>query len=239
MPKLPSYSYTGPVDHTIPADKSKLKGKSVIVTGGANGMGEECVRQFAAAGCFVTIGDLNEERGKQLEAELNKTHGVKVSASVRCDIRVWDDQVRMFESAIAESPSKSCDVVIANAGLGRSVGDSLWKLDGAHQRLCWQDSILICTDRFIDPNKAPVEPDLKIMAVNIDGTALTFKLAVHYFRKQPDSDDRDRCFIMTGSMTAFVDSPVSPPQSIFKFDHGLTICRATLSTPFRSMRFGA
>lgn len=34
MPPLPPYSYTGPVDCTIPPDKTKLVGKSVIVTGG-------------------------------------------------------------------------------------------------------------------------------------------------------------------------------------------------------------
>lgn len=66
MPNLPPYQYTGPVDCTIPPDPSKLKGKSVIVTGGmfssicikslpdqcigANGMGETTVREFAAAG---------------------------------------------------------------------------------------------------------------------------------------------------------------------------------------------
>lgn len=130
MPKLPPYSYTGPVDHKIPVDKSKLEGKSVIVTGGANGMGEEFVRQFAAAGSFVTFGDVNEDRGKKLEAELNEHHGKRVSSFVRCDITKWNDQIQMFDAATTESPSKSCDIVIANAGIGRSFGDSLWKLDG-------------------------------------------------------------------------------------------------------------
>lgn len=32
---------------------------------------------------------------------------------------------------------------------------------------------------------------------------------MYYFRKQLDNDDRDRCFIITGSMTAYIDSPVS------------------------------
>ena len=43
----------------------------------------------------------------------------------------------------------------------------------------------------------------------MDGTFYTWKLAVHYFRKQPDSEERDRCFIITGSMVAYIDSPVS------------------------------
>lgn len=104
MPNLPPYQYTGPVDCAIPLDPSKLKGKSVIVTGGmlssicikyvpdqcigANGMGETTVREFAAAGyvhpnhtlsnkakltkesAFVTIADLNVERGEQVAREL-------------------------------------------------------------------------------------------------------------------------------------------------------------------------
>jgi hypothetical protein len=54
----------------------------------------------------------------------------------------------------------------------------------------------------------PVKPKLDIVNVNLIGTMYTWKLAVHYFRKHPDTEDRDRCFIMTGSMTAWIDSPV-------------------------------
>lgn len=129
MPKLPNYSYTEPIDHTLPIDRSKLRGKSVIVTGGANGLGEELVRRFAATGSFVTFGDVDEHRGKELEAELNYGSPKQVQF-VRCDIRQWDDQVRMFDVAVKHSPKKSCDIVIANAGISRSSGDSLWELDG-------------------------------------------------------------------------------------------------------------
>ncbi|KAL6246282.1 hypothetical protein RBB50_006518 [Rhinocladiella similis] len=181
---IPRYTYNGPVDHTVVPDKSKVKGKSVIVTGGANGMGEAMVRAFAAAGAFVTFGDL-QPRGTELEEELN-ADGEKV-AFVKCDIRNWDDQIRMFETAKKNSPSNSVDIVIANAGISRSSGDSLWNLD--------------------DPNGEPTKPDLNIIRVNIDGTLYTWKLAVHYFRQQPDTEDRDRCFIITGSMVAWIDSP--------------------------------
>jgi hypothetical protein len=36
----------------------------------------------------------------------------------------------MFEAAKNNSPHKSVDIVIANAGIGRGTGDSLFKLDG-------------------------------------------------------------------------------------------------------------
>ncbi|CAI7633343.1 unnamed protein product [Penicillium glandicola] len=184
MPQLPRYEYTGPVDCTIPPNRALLKGKSVIVTGGANGMGEATVRAFAAEGAFVTISDLDETRGQEIAKELSPN-----AQFVKCNITSWDDQVQMFEAAIANSPHKSCDIVIANAGISRASGDDLWPLD--------------------DINKPPVKPELNIVNVNLIGTMYTWKLAVHYFRKQPDTEDRDRCFIITGSMVAWIDSPAN------------------------------
>jgi NAD(P)-dependent dehydrogenase (short-subunit alcohol dehydrogenase family) len=183
---IPRYEYTGPIDHTIPINRSQLKGKSVIITGGANGMGETCVREFAAAGAYVTIADVNE-RGHDLSAELNKQHGAGQTIFVVVDIRDWEQQKNMFETAL--KTFGAIDIVIANAGISRSSGDSLWNLD--------------------DPNGEPTKPDLNIMEVNLRGSFYTWKLAVHYWRKQKEAEDRDRCFIITGSMVGWIDSPVS------------------------------
>lgn len=40
----------------------------------------------------------------------------------------------MFEAAVSTSPSKSVDVVIANAGVGRGAGDPLMQLEGKISR---------------------------------------------------------------------------------------------------------
>ena len=85
------------------------------------------MRAFVAAGAFVTFADLND-RGKEIEKELN-ANGERC-VFVKCDIRSWEDQKVMFETAKTRSPAKSVDVVIANAGISRSSGDSLWTLDG-------------------------------------------------------------------------------------------------------------
>ncbi|KAJ9634502.1 hypothetical protein H2199_008959 [Coniosporium tulheliwenetii] len=98
MPQLPRYTYIGPVDHTVVPDRSKMKGKSIIITGGANGMGEQCVREFVAAGAFVTFGDVNP-RGASIANELNTKHGRECCAFVKVDIRDWDQQIAMFETA--------------------------------------------------------------------------------------------------------------------------------------------
>lgn len=182
---IPRYDYTGPVDHTIPTDHAKLKGKSVIITGGANGMGETCVRHFAESGAFVTIADVNK-RGYELSSEINKKYGDERTTFIEVDIRDWDQQKNMFE--IAMSKFGAVDIVIANAGISRSSGDSLWNLE--------------------DPNGEPTKPDLNIVEVNLKGSFYTWKLAVHYWRRQRESEERDRCFIFTGSMVAWIDSPV-------------------------------
>jgi len=126
------------------------------------------------------------KRGIEIEKQLNADS--KRVAFVECDIRDWDSQIRLFETAKSQSPNNSVDVVIANAGISRSSGDSLWTLD--------------------DANSAPTKPDLNIVNVNLTGTFYTWKLAVHYFRKQALGEERDRCFIITGSMVAWIDSPV-------------------------------
>jgi NAD(P)-dependent dehydrogenase (short-subunit alcohol dehydrogenase family) len=48
----------------------ELKGKAVIVTGGASGLGEACVRRFALEGSNIGILDVDEEKGRRLAAEL-------------------------------------------------------------------------------------------------------------------------------------------------------------------------
>ena len=64
------YTNKGPVTCDDEFDTSNVKGKSAIVTGGANGIGEQYVRSLVKAGAYVTFGDIDEKGGKQLESEL-------------------------------------------------------------------------------------------------------------------------------------------------------------------------
>lgn len=209
---VPKYEYTGPVDHTTPIDRAKLKGKSVIITGGANGIGETCVRHFAEAGAYVTIADVNK-RGCELSSELNEKHGDERTTFIEVDIRDWDQQKTMFETAMAKYGA--IDIVIANAGISRSSGDSLWNLD--------------------DPSDEPTRPDLNIVDVNLRGSFYTWKLAVHHWRRQEESEERDRCFIITGSMVAWIDSPVC--LGLVRTTSMLTIIRVIGSTQRQNMDF--
>ena len=60
----------------------------------------------------------------------------------------------------------------------------------------------------IDPNQPPIKPTLSIINVNVNSMLYMWKLTVHYFQKQPNTKEQDHCFIMTGSMVLWIDSPV-------------------------------
>jgi len=63
-----------------------FKGKTVLITGGASGMGAACAREFAAAGANVVIVDLNGPLAKRVAAEIGAPEPVigDVSDSTFC-----------------------------------------------------------------------------------------------------------------------------------------------------------
>ncbi|KAK9243104.1 hypothetical protein V1506DRAFT_555652 [Lipomyces tetrasporus] len=100
-----------PVNCDVDFDPSNLKGKTAIVTGGANGIGEAYVRAQVAAGVTVCIGDCDVAGGKKLAAEL---HGR--TKFIECDTAKWDDQIAY---------------VVANAGVIRQ--DDVFSYSGENQ----------------------------------------------------------------------------------------------------------
>jgi NAD(P)-dependent dehydrogenase (short-subunit alcohol dehydrogenase family) len=82
-----------------------FSGKTVIVTGGANGIGLAISRNFANAGASVWILDLPAER----PAEIATSFGAQ-----GCLADITDRQ--SIEHAFAEAPDP--DIVVANAGVG-------------------------------------------------------------------------------------------------------------------------
>ncbi|WP_009472398.1 SDR family NAD(P)-dependent oxidoreductase [Rhodococcus sp. JVH1] len=95
-----------------------ISNASALVTGGAGGLGEATVRQLAAAGTSVIVADLNDERGKALEAGL----GEKVRY-VSTDVLDEDSVVAALAAANELAPLR----IVVNAhgggaGASRVVG---------------------------------------------------------------------------------------------------------------------
>ncbi|GAA6159464.1 SDR family oxidoreductase [Ruegeria sp. HU-ET01832] len=67
------------------ANYPSLKGKTVVITGGAGGIGARTVRAFAQQGAIVGFLDINADAGHALLAELEGEH-----AFAQCDLRDVD-----------------------------------------------------------------------------------------------------------------------------------------------------
>jgi NAD(P)-dependent dehydrogenase (short-subunit alcohol dehydrogenase family) len=77
-----------------------LEGKSVIVTGGASGIGYAAVELLASAGCAVTIADIDEAAGRQRSAQLERSGTGKVQF-IRTDVSREADVQAMVDAAVA------------------------------------------------------------------------------------------------------------------------------------------
>lgn len=111
----------------------------------------------------------------------------------------------MFEAAVTKSPYRSVDIVIANAGVGRGSGDPMMALEGMGD----SNRAVLLLLMTPDPNTIPTKPSMHIIDINLIGVMYSLKLAIHYFRRSPSSEDRDRLFIFGGSIAGFVDNLVT------------------------------
>jgi len=86
-----------------------LRGKVVLITGAARGIGAELARNVHRRGARVALVGLEPERLEQLAAELGGAPWFD------CDVTSWDD----LDAAVAGTVDKlgRIDVVIANAGI--------------------------------------------------------------------------------------------------------------------------
>ncbi|MGV0877876.1 SDR family NAD(P)-dependent oxidoreductase [Martelella sp. FLE1502] len=60
----------------------RFENKTVIVTGGASGIGEACVQLLAREGANVVVADLNEDHAKKAAAEVEKSGGKAAAFAV-------------------------------------------------------------------------------------------------------------------------------------------------------------
>lgn len=95
---------------------SGIEGHSIVVTGGASGIGEAAVRLFAENGALVTAADVNSERGEALAKELTG-NGLAVQF-VQADISREADVIAMV--AAAESKFGRLDGAFNNAGIANA-----------------------------------------------------------------------------------------------------------------------
>lgn len=188
---MASYKYIGPTDCTIDIDDINLKGKTVVITGGANGIDEAYARALIAAGSFVAIGNLDVAGGKRLKSEFpEQVHYIE------CNVTSWEDQLRLFQGTAMFSPTGKIHYVVANAGIIRP-------------------------DEVFSYSDEPTKPSLSTIDINLKGKLYTAKLAMHYFVKQngktPSPQQEDTCLILIGSGAGIHDYLRIPQYSASKW----------------------
>ena len=93
-----------------------LKGKNIIATGGASGIGAACVKRFAEEGAdFILIVDINLDMAKKVAAEIAEATGAQVEA-VRADITSEEDIKNVF--TVFKQYRDRLDVLLNCAGIG-------------------------------------------------------------------------------------------------------------------------
>lgn len=93
----------------------RMQGKSVIVTGGASGIGLASVERCLEEGASVVIADLEESGGAQRAAALDGQHAGRCLFQV-CDVTATDQVDRLFEETV--NALGRVDAVFNNAGIG-------------------------------------------------------------------------------------------------------------------------
>ena len=94
---------------------SRLEGKVAAITGAASGFGATTARLFVAEGCKVALGDIQEEAGRAVAAELGDA-----AMFTRCDVTAEEDVANLVDTAV--SAFGKLDIMFNNAGIVGAVG---------------------------------------------------------------------------------------------------------------------
>lgn len=184
-----------PVDVSKPYDPSTLKGKTILITGGANGLGSSFVRHWASHGAHLAIGDIDDAAGEALVAELRSNYPKASFSYHHCDVTDWDSQSAFFDAAIQASTTGGIDVVVPNAG------------------------VIIPKHALLYENPSPVngklrKPNTATIDVNVTGVLYTTHLALHHLPR--NNAGRDRCILLIGSLASVVALPGQAQYSTSK-----------------------
>ena len=91
----------------------RLEGKVAIITGGARGQGAAEARMFAREGAKVVFGDILDDDGKKVEAEINEAGGEATYVTLDVtDEDSWNDAVQTAVSSYGK-----VDILVNNAGI--------------------------------------------------------------------------------------------------------------------------
>ncbi len=121
---------------------------TIIVTGGANGLGSHYTRYLVALGARVLVADLDDESGQALAKSLNEEHRAERVVALRVDTTSEADTLEMAQVAL--SRLGSIDVLVNNVGLYPHTPFDEVDLDLWHRVISVNlDSPFLCTKAVV------------------------------------------------------------------------------------------
>ena len=75
----------------------RLEGKVAAITGASSGFGAAAARLFVAEGCKVALGDIQEQQGAAIAAELGDAAVFTI-----CNVTKEDDIAKLVDLAVSE-----------------------------------------------------------------------------------------------------------------------------------------
>ncbi|MES9684026.1 3-ketoacyl-ACP reductase [Bacillus sp. AFS001701] len=93
--------------------EEKFKGKSIIITGGANGIGEGIALAFGKLGAIVCIVDVNEQKGHRVVKKIEEYGGRAIF--FKTDVSKEEDIINLIRNVIDKIGK--LDILINNAGI--------------------------------------------------------------------------------------------------------------------------
>jgi NAD(P)-dependent dehydrogenase (short-subunit alcohol dehydrogenase family) len=153
----------------------QLSGSSVLVTGGASGLGVATARLVADTGdCHVVVLDLQDELGEQVAKEIG-------GAFVHADILEPDAVIRAVDTALAVAPLRA----VVNCAGGGSADRTIGR-DGEYA------------------SAYPLDRFARTVTLNVIGTFNVIRLAATaMFRNEPGPDGDRGAIVNTASCAAF------------------------------------
>lgn len=102
------------------ASKGRVEGRTIIVTGAAQGFGEGIARELMAQGANIVVADLNEATGEKTAASFNEKAGANKAIFVKTNVADMASLRNLMKETILNFGA--LDAFISNAGVVRAGG---------------------------------------------------------------------------------------------------------------------
>lgn len=102
------------------ASKGRVEGRTIIVTGAAQGFGEGIARELMAQGANIVVADLNEATGEKTAASFNEKAGSNKAIFVKTNVADMASLRNLMKETIVNFGA--LDAFVSNAGVVRAGG---------------------------------------------------------------------------------------------------------------------